>query len=244
MPSLSAFSWTPICWMFRSVIIELHFRMNSTENWNSDQKKDKLDDGTFWTLKVLLSQMETNLNFVLLAQFYIPMCTKLKCSSLLSWNKDEVLKSFLEKILQLMYAYSCWSTNIHTAEKSEHIANPAISWSREGRFVWHTLYPGVVTLHILTHQKTWCNITKQQRAFTETSFWWLSMLFCVGQQCFKEAVKYSSCFSFGADVEIRGKDATERYKNRGLKKNHPYMMSIELPLNTAALSDSSFLFKG
>lgn len=45
--------------------------------------------------------METNLNFVLLAQFYIPMYTKLKCSSLLAWNKDEVLKSSPEKILQL-----------------------------------------------------------------------------------------------------------------------------------------------
>lgn len=204
--------------MLRRVIIELHFRINSTENWNSDQKKDELEDTTFWTLKVLLSQMETNLNFVLLAQFYIPMCTKLKCSSLLAWNKDEVLKSSLKKILKLMYAYTCWSMYIHTAEKSEHIPNPAIFWSCEGQLVWHSLYPGVVNLHIFTHQKTWCNITTQQRAFMDTSFLCLSMLPCAGQQCFKEAVKYSSCFSFGADVEIRGKDATERYKNRGLKK--------------------------
>lgn len=56
--------------------------------------------------------METNLNFVLLAQFYIPMCTK----SLLAWNKDEALK-YLEKILQLMYAYTCWSTYIHKQKK-------------------------------------------------------------------------------------------------------------------------------
>lgn len=91
---------------------------------------------------------------------------------------------------------------------------------------------------------TWCNITTQQRAFMETSFWCLSVLSCAGQQCFKEAVKYSSCFFFGAGVELRVKEATKRYKNRGLKKPHPFMMSIELPLNTAALSDFSFLFKG
>lgn len=101
------------CCMFRSAIIAQCFRINSTENWNSDQKKGNLQDTKFWTLEVLLSQMETNLNFVLLAQFYIPMCTKWKCSSLLAWNKDDVLKSSLEKILQLMYACTCWSTYTH-----------------------------------------------------------------------------------------------------------------------------------
>lgn len=47
--------------------------MNSTENWNFDQKKDKLQDPTFWRLwKVLrVSQMETNLYLMLLAQFCI-----------------------------------------------------------------------------------------------------------------------------------------------------------------------------
>lgn len=44
------------------------------------------------------------------------------------------------------------------------------------------------------------------------------MLSHAGQLHFKEAVKYSSCFSFGTDVELRGKDATERYKNRGTKE--------------------------
>lgn len=71
------------------------------------------------------------------------------------------------------------------------------------------------------------------------------MLSRAEQPHFKEAVKYSSCFSFGTDVELRGKDATERYKNRGTKKNdNLYMMSIESPLNTAAFWDFSFLFKG
>jgi len=70
------------------------------------------------------------------------------------------------------------------------------------------------------------------------------MLSCAGQQHFKEKVRSSSCFSFGADVEIRGKDATEEYKNRGTKKTRPYMMSTVSPLNTVAFSDFYSLFKG
>lgn len=107
IPSLSAFSWTSNFCMFRSITLPLQIRINSTENWNFDRKKDKLQDTTFWILKkVLLSHMETNLNFVLMAQFYIPKRTKFKCSSILAWNKIVALKSPLDKTLQLMYAYT------------------------------------------------------------------------------------------------------------------------------------------
>lgn len=221
MPSLSAPSWRSHCCMFRSITLPLQIRINSTEDWNFDRQKDKLQDTTFWILKkVLLSQMETNLNFVLLAHFYIPKCSKLKCSLILARNKIVALKSSLDKTLQLMYAYTYWNTYIHTADKTEHFPNPAIFWSCEGQLIGHSLYSGVATLHILCHQKMCCSITTQQRAFMETNFWHLSMLCCAGHQHFKAAVKYSSCFSFGSDVEIRGKDATKRYKTRGTKKKN------------------------
>lgn len=195
MPRLSASSWTSHCCMFRSTTLPLQIRINSTEDWNFDQQKDKLQDTTFWILKkVLLRQMETNLNFVLLAHFYIPKCTKLKCSLILARNKIVALKSSLVKTLQLMYAYTYWNTYIHTADKPEHSPNPAIFWSCEGQLIGCSLYPGVATLHILCHQKTCCSITTQQRPFMETSFWHLFMLSCAGPHHFKAAVKYSSCF--------------------------------------------------
>lgn len=69
------------------------------------------------------------------------------------------------------------------------------------------------------------------------------MFSCAGQPHFKAAVKYSTCFSSGTNVELRGKDAVERYKNRRTKKKtYLHMMSIESPLNTAAFLNFSFFF--
>lgn len=133
----------PVVALFRRITLPLQIRINSTENWNFDRKKGKLQDTTFWILKkVLLSQMETNLNFVLLAQFYISKCTKLKCSSILAWNEIVALKSSPDKTLQLMLSIyllkHIYSRKKQTLPKPSHIfilwrttyLTLSVSWSR------------------------------------------------------------------------------------------------------------------